>query len=97
MTGIARDDDGLGNGRLTEHLYTVLSRLLAVGLVVGPIVFGIWFASSAIEDVKPLDPLPPPKIAPLPKLPNESEAMPSSGAVATRVNLAGPLIDRIVH
>ena len=98
MTGLARDDEGIGQARQAERLLRALSHFFGWSLVVGPILFGIWFASTAIEKVKPLDPLPPPKIAPLPKLPIESDALPQSDAEAGKVTLAtGRMIERQVH
>ncbi len=91
MTGLARDDHGFGDGPKSERLFKVLTQFLAAGLVIGPILFGIWFASTAIEEIKPLEPLPPPNIAPLPKLPVESEALPRGGVEPASFDLAaGP-------
>ena len=85
MTGLARDDHGLETGQHTERLYKAVSRFFVASLLVGPILLGIWFASSAIEDVKPLEPLPPPKITPLPQIQSESDL---PGLDMARVNLA---------
>jgi hypothetical protein len=73
MTGLAREEDDLVSGRHAERLYRLFSRLLFASLLVAPIVLGIWFASSAIEAVKPPEPLPAPKLTPLPKFQIESE------------------------
>jgi hypothetical protein len=89
MTGLARNEQELVAGRVTDRLYRLLSRFLMASLVVGPILLGIWFASSAIEDVKedvkPPEPLPTPKLAPLPKFQSESET--PAGQEPAKVNL----------
>jgi hypothetical protein len=91
MTGLARDDHGLEHGRHAERLYKALSHFLIASLLVGPILLGIWVASSAIEDVKPLEPLPAPKIAPLPQIQSESE-LPAPDAA--KVNLVAGTVTR---
>ncbi|MBV8393538.1 MAG: hypothetical protein JOY81_10195 [Alphaproteobacteria bacterium] len=55
--------------------------------MVGPILLGIWFASSAIEDVKPPEPLPALKLAPLPKFQSESEPLPPVAGDAAKLDL----------
>jgi hypothetical protein len=88
MTGLARDDNDLVQGRHGERLYRACSRLLLASLLVGPILFGIWFASSAIEEVKPPEPLPAPKLAPLPKFQSDSGPLAPADSDSAKLNLA---------
>ncbi|MBI1774528.1 MAG: hypothetical protein HYR63_04195 [Proteobacteria bacterium] len=89
MTGLAREDqDLLHHGRQAERLYQALSRFLGLSILIGPILFGVWFASTAMEDVKPLEPLPPPRIAPLPAIPAESGALAPGQSALPKVNIA---------
>ncbi len=88
MTGLTRNDQDFVDGQPTERLYRAISHFLGVGLLIGPILLGVWFASTAIENVKPLEPLPPPRIAPLPPVPSESMGALPLPADASAVNLA---------
>jgi hypothetical protein len=89
MTGIARDDHDLTSGRFAERLYKACSRFLLASLLVGPILLGIWFASSAIEEVKPPEPMPAaPKLAPLPKFQSEAEPLPPAAGDPAKLDLA---------